>query len=170
MIHCFVAKFCHPMSLVVVMRGTTNLPTTPWIWDGTILRHDHLVQSVTHAYSGLSFAYLSNWQLMLRSQLAISFMSRYPSNSANFHIMHTRRDLHHLLTGLQQQMYPCVRKLVLVVSCECEWAILRFVGIIVYEIWASRLCSEWSAPNQCHCNFLARLYCLPCSQWPLLEW
>ncbi len=26
---CFIARFCHPMSLVCVLRGTANLPITP---------------------------------------------------------------------------------------------------------------------------------------------
>ena len=75
--------------------------------------------------------YLIDSQCCSRGQLAISFMTRYPSHSANFHVTHTSHDLHHL---------PCVRKLVSVVSCECEWAILQFAGMIDYEIWASTLC------------------------------
>jgi hypothetical protein len=76
---------------------------------------------------------------------------------------HTSHDLHHLVTGLQRQMYPCVRKLVSLVSCECEWMVCGrdwLWNLILYVMLRTQ-----SVPNQYHCSFLARLYCPPCNQW-----
>ncbi len=156
--------------MVVVLRGTANLPTIPWIWDDTSC-YVTTISAISHACLFRHVICIFYWSKVgAQEPIDLIFHAKISLLFCKLPHTHTSHNLHHLLTGLQQQMYPCVRKLVLVVSCECEWTILRFAGVIDYEIWSTTLCYKWwSVPNQYYCNFLARLYCLPCSQWPLLE-
>ncbi len=95
--------------LGAVLRGTANLPTTPWIW--TI--HDATsrpFRAISHTPPcfGVSFAYLlidsqcsgANWLYLSRH--GIPLIQQTSMTHPNF-------DLHHLLIDLQEQMHSCIR-------------------------------------------------------------
>ena len=122
LLQCFVL----PWAWAVVLRGTTNLPITPWIWDDTALRHDHLMHSVKQASVWLVISCIFSWSTVSAQEpIGHVFHAKYPSSSAN---LHNTSELWppYLLIGLHGQCTHVLGTfwLVLVVGCKWEWTIL----------------------------------------------
>ena len=166
LLQCFVL----PWAWAVVLRGTTNLPITPWIWDDTALRHDHLMHSVKQASVWLVISCIFSWSTVSAQEpIGHVFHAKYPSSSAN---LHNTSELWppYLLIGLHGQCTHVLGpfRLVSVVGCKWEWTIL-----VCGRDWLW-LCLYVYVRNGLHhdnvIHTLARPYCLPHSQWLLLEW
>ena len=105
---CFVARFCHYMSLVFCVEGhhQTCLNTTPRILDSKLCCHDQM--QACRLWLAVAIPYL----LLLRSTCHDpSFMPHYPSpfcEPTTIHLCH-RPVLSFTLTGSHRQMCPCLR-------------------------------------------------------------
>ena len=122
LLQCFVL----PWAWAVVLRGTANLPITPWIWDDTALRHDHLMHSVKQASVWLVISCIFSWSTVsAQESIGHVFHAKYPSSSAN---LHNTSELWppYLLIGLHGQCTHILGPfwLVSVVGCKWEWTIL----------------------------------------------